>query len=108
MVTYTKIRDNLSIEAMAEIVCAIKDSKGFELDELGHIVLKHTNERIGYLSDESIQLCNYPMRLYRDFHNRIIDMMPAVDEVTYQIFGTTDHTEESEENKINLEYIIVR
>lgn len=77
------LRDNLSIEAIAEACCKIMESSELELDELSHIVVKGTNIRVGYIADESLQFCDYPSNQLKKYHDYIVEkVLPSVDYIT--------------------------
>ena len=95
MITYTKMRDNLSIEAIAEAIVKVGENPELSIDELSHIVVKGTDTKIGYFGNESIELCNYPSMLadkkLRKYHDYIIDyVLPVVDNVTHEQADSDD------------------
>ena len=77
---YVKVIDNLSIVVIAHAINLIKKSEELDVSDLCHIIIKETNEKIGYIGNHSIEFCNYPDQSYKKFHNYIVDnVLPSVD-----------------------------
>lgn len=54
---YEVFRENLAASQIRRVFYEIATSKRFELGEQSHIVLKGTEKIVGYIGNESLELC---------------------------------------------------
>lgn len=76
MTNYHIMYRNIPPERIARVFCAVQDSSILEMDDegLGHIVTKSTGERVGYIGDDTLQLCdthNKSLKRYHSYAKRI-------------------------------------
>lgn len=57
---YVTLRENLSNRALINAVCRIQNSNRFEIGERSHILLKGTGVFVGYIGNDSLELCASP------------------------------------------------
>lgn len=71
MDNYKTLYKNLTPCEIALATCKIQESEKFELDDLSHIVLKETNKRVGYIGDETLELCNSSNSFSKKSHQEL-------------------------------------
>lgn len=54
---YEPVKAGLTNDQMREAIFRITTSERFEFGELSHIVLQGTNTIVGYIGDDSLELC---------------------------------------------------
>ena len=54
---YESVQRNLSDRQISTLISKISDSFIFELGELEHIFLRGTNKIVGYVGNDSVELC---------------------------------------------------
>ena len=68
---YEVLRNHLTDEQIIGIVKKISSSNRFEFGELSHIVLRGTETIVGYLGNETAELC-FPERGKYNLHHLIL------------------------------------
>jgi hypothetical protein len=72
---YAPIRENISQDQLSKAYSLVNDivneNPVLKIGDLSHIVLRETKKKVGYLGNETLELCNFGDRTLKQYHEKL-------------------------------------
>ena|SRR3989344_9191088 len=68
---YKLVNKELSPEQSAYVICAIKSSENYEINDLSHIIVKEKGTEVGYVGDNTFELIESNNPTLEEHHKNI-------------------------------------